>query len=165
MKIVLGVIGIFVFCALMGILFGEREPEPTQADKAAIEQSEPGEKLTFKEECEKNAAEYPAKMGAILYTKGDYNFTGMKYYFKGEVVRITTIENIGNPSVWLVKNEHGYVMPIQHDRFKAEVGDIVEVWGTLTGNGYANAEGIDNVVGQTGSMHAIQVTVNGEEQF
>ena len=31
--------------------------------------------------------------------------------FKGGIVKLDTIENIGGPSVWLVKNEHGYVMP------------------------------------------------------
>lgn len=119
----------------------------------------------FQQEAEKNAEKYPATIGANLVTKGDHDFTGMKYYFKGELVKITNIENdVGDTSAWLVKNENGYVMPIQHEYFKAEVGDTVEVWGTLSGNGYANMEGIDNVVGQTGSMHAIIVAVDGELQ-
>lgn len=124
------------------------------------------EEVEFQSKCEKNAEQHPAKPGAILYTKGDNNFTGMEYYFVGEIIKFDTIENnVGDPSVWLVKNEKGYVMPIQHEHFKAEIGDAVEVWGTLSGNGYANADDIDNVVGQTGSMHAIMVTVNGEMQY
>lgn len=162
---VLFVVLVFTGCGSTG------EPTTSQEPRQNIGKTVNGEenldkKTDFKAECEKNAAEYPAKMGSILYTKGDYNFTGMKYYFKGEIVKLDLIESdVADPSVWLVKNEHGYVMPIQYDRFEAKVGDTVEVWGTLSGNGYANVEGIDNVVGQTGSMHAMQVTVNGEEQY
>ena len=116
---------------------------------------------SVKDKAELNAEKFPAGPGSTLVTKGDHNFTGMDYYFRGEVIKITIIENsVGNPSAWLVKNDKGYVMPIQHDGFEASEGDMVEVWGTLTGNGYSNFEGIDNVVGETGSMHAITVEVN-----
>ncbi|NLY31597.1 MAG: hypothetical protein GX065_02195 [Firmicutes bacterium] len=90
----------------------------------------------------------------------------MDYYFTGEIIQLNIIENsVGDPSVWLVRNEHGYVIPIQHSYFEAKVGDTVEVWGTLSGNGYTNVEGVGNVVGQTGSMHAMLVTVNEEPQY
>lgn len=140
--------------------------ETKQDEEIVSETHSEEEPIDFKTECEENAKENPATTGAILVTKGDYNFTGMNYYFKGEVIEMAMIENdIGDPSVWLVENEDGYVMPIQHEHFEAEIGDEVEVWGTLTGNGYANFEGIDNVVGETGSMHAMMATINGEEQY
>lgn len=121
----------------------------------------------FKTLCEENSAKHPAKAGAVLYNNDSHKeFKGMKYYFEGEIVGFSTIENnVGNPSIWLVKNNEGYVMPIQHEYFEAGEGDIVQVWGTLSGNGYAKIKGIDNVVGQTGSIHAMIVTVNGEEQY
>lgn len=160
MKTILAVVGVFVFCAVMGMMFGKDD---------TVGQNNNNEKVSgetsFKVICEENAKQHPAKAGAILYTKGDHDFTGMEYYFKGEVIKFDTIEtNIGTPNVWLVKNENGYVMPIQHEYYKASIGDKVEVWGNLSGNGFANAEGIDNVVGQTGSIHAMQVAVNGVEQ-
>lgn len=138
------------------------EPTPEATPKST---PEPEEEMTFQEECEKNAEEYPAKPGAVLYTKGEHHFTGMEYYFKGEILKFDIIENnVGDPSIWLVKNDNGYVMPIQHEEFEAEIGDVIEVWGTLSGDGYSNAEGINNVVGQTGSMHAMIIKVNGENQ-
>lgn len=169
-KIILAVVILFVIGGIGAILEEEKvKPTGTTNTELISEQNtnqNVEEKLSFKEECEQNAIGHPAKMGAILYTKGEHKFTGMKYYFKGEILKFEVIEsNVGNPSIWLVKNENGYVMPIQHDRYEAKVGDTIEVWGTLTGNGYAKVKGIDNVVGQTGSMHAIQVTVNGEMQY
>ncbi len=159
MKIILAVVGVFAFCAVMGMVFG-KEDTPNQENNNEKVSSE----ASFKSVCEENANKYPAKAGAILYTKGDYDFTGMNYYFKGKIIKFDTIEtNIGTPNVWLVKNENGYVMPIQHEYYKASIGDKVEVWGNLSGNGFANAEGIENVVGQTGSIHAMQVAVNGVE--
>ncbi|SMB95338.1 hypothetical protein SAMN00017405_0384 [Desulfonispora thiosulfatigenes DSM 11270] len=142
----------------------EQKVEETEITEDNIK-SEGEKKPDFKAECEKNAENHPAKAGAVLVTKGDYDFTGMDYYFKGELIQKTTIDNIGDSSAWLVKNENGYVMPIQHSYFNAEIGDKIEVWGTLSGNGYSNVEGIDNVVGETGSMHAMLLTVNGEEQY
>lgn len=138
-----------------------RDPETSTTNKT-IKSKQPD----FKAVCEMNAQEHPAKMGVTLVTKGDYNFTGMKYYLAGEIIDKNVLEGaVGNPSVWMVRNENGYVMPIQHDRFDAEIGDEVEIWGTLSGNGYSNPPGIDNVVGETGSMHAIMATINGEEQY
>ena len=140
----------------------EEITEELDTNEDIVEEDE----LDFKEECEANAKEYPAGPGKILYTKGDNLFTGMGYYFKGEIVKFDIIDNsVGDPSVWLVKNDAGYVMPIQHEYFIADIGDVVEVWGTLSGNGYEKVDGVDNVVGITGSMHAMQVTINGEEQY
>jgi len=125
------------------------------------------EKTEFQLEAELNAKKYPAKAGAVLYNNNsNKGFIGMKYYFKGEIIGFDIIENdVGSPSIWLVRNENGYVMPIQHEHFKANKGDIVEVWGTLSGNGYANASGVNNVVRQTGSIHAMMVAINGEMQY
>lgn len=124
-------------------------------------------KNDFQLKAEANAQEYPAKPGAVLYNNANNNnFIGMGYYFVGEIIDFNTIENnVGDSSVWLVKNDEGYVMPVQHEFFEAKLGDVVEVWGTLSGNGYARIEGVDNVVGQTGSIHAMMVTVNGERQY
>ncbi|OLS02893.1 hypothetical protein [Tissierella creatinophila] len=146
----------------------EEEPVENEIEEGNKDEelnTELEEEPSMEKDAELNAEKYPAGPGTILVTKGDHDFTGMDYYFKGEIVGITTIENnIGDPSAWLVRNDKGYVMPIQHDMFEASEGDIVEVWGTLTGNGYSNFEGIDNVVGETGSMHAIAVSVNGTRQ-
>lgn len=141
--------------------------EDENVAQEAIEQEiSGGKEKSFQEICEENAEKYPAGPGRSLVTKGGNDFTGMKYYFKGEIIAFSTIENnVGDPDVWLVRNEAGYVMPIQYGRFEAEVGDIVEVWGALSGNGYVLPEEIDNVVRETGSMHAMLVSVNGEMQY
>lgn len=115
-------------------------------------------------EAEKNAKKHPAKRAVILATKGDYNFTGMKYFFKGQFVRYENSKNIFDEleEVLLIRNEYGYVMPIFPPyNIDLQEGDVVSVWGTLTGDGYV----IDNVVGQTGAIIAYRITVNGEMQY
>lgn len=151
---------------IVGCSSGSKQPDAKDVTEDNPDNENPTEEIDFQTECEKNANEYPAKAGAILVSKGGHDFTGMSYYFKGEIIKFDVIENnVGNPSIWLVKNDNGYVMPIQHEYFEAEVGDVIEVWGTLSGDGYANVDGVDNVVGQTGSMHAMMVSVNGEMQY
>lgn len=123
-------------------------------------------KQNLKTEAEANAQEFPAKPGAVLVTKGDFKFTGKKYYFKGTFVDYGAPEIFTEDNTWLVKNENGYVMPItMKPDMQANVGDEVEVWGTLTGEGFQTIPGIDNVVGQTGQMIMMICNVNGEEVF
>lgn len=120
---------------------------------------------SLKEEAEANSKKYDAIPGAMLYTKGNTDVTGMKYYFEGKIVANTRIDG---KDAWLVKNKEGYVMPIiAHEVFKeGKTGDKVKVWGTLTGDGYeASKFNQDNVVGMTGSMHLIQVNVNGKDKM
>lgn len=164
MKKTLSILGVMLLILMLGC--GEAAPSDSPPNDQEQNEEDIGPEQTFKEKAEQNAELHPATAGKILYTKGDNRFTGVDYYFKGVIIQFSTIENsVGDPSVWMVRNEHGYVMPIQHSYFEAEVGDTVEVWGTLSGNGYANPPGVDNVVGQTGSMHAMLVTVNGEPQY
>lgn len=165
------VVALILWVLVLKIPNKDKQDKPVvKSDISEVEQDEDNsnteETFDFKTECEENAKIHPATIGAVLVTKGKHDFTGMKYYFKGEVIGKDIIENnVGEPSVWLVKNEDGYVMPIQHEQFNAEIGDEVEVWGTLSGNGYSTPEGVDNVVGETGSIHAFMATVNGEEQY
>lgn len=130
-------------------------------EKSKEQKSAEPEELPFKKECEENAEKHPAKAGAMLYTKGKHNFTGTKYYFKGEIIKLSIVDG---DEIWLAKNDNGYVMPVDYDRFKAGIGDTVEVWGTLSGDGYTIDDDVDNVVGQTGFIHAMMAAVNGEEQ-
>lgn len=121
--------------------------------------------LSFKDEAEANAKKHEAIPGAMLYTKGSTDVTGMKYYFEGKIVANTRIDG---KEAWLVKNKEGYVMPIiAHEVFgEGKVGDKVKVWGTLTGDGYeASKYKQDNVVGMTGSMQLIQVNINGKDKM
>lgn len=115
-----------------------------------------------------NAEKHPAKPGAMLYDKTDSKFKGMNYHFKGELISVEKIEGLfGNmEDALLVKNEQGYVMPIFLPyEISAAVGDEIEVWGPLSGDGYASSDlGVDNVVGITGAMNATRIDVNGEMQ-
>lgn len=117
-------------------------------------------------EGEANAESYPAKPGAMLYDKTESKFKGMEYYFKGEVVGVKKLEGLfGNmEDAFLVKNNNGYVLPIFPPyAIDASIGDTVEVWGPLSGDGYAASDlGVNNVVGMTGAMNATQINVNGE---
>ena len=158
-----------ILCAtlvlIVGIATAYRGKEISKGSQPLENVSTEENTFDFKTECEENAKNNPATVGSILVTKGDYDFTGMKYYFNGEIIGKNTIENdVGDSSVWLVENKNGYVMPIQYNQFNAEVGDKVEVWGTLSGDGYSSPKGIENVVEETGSMNAIIVSINGEEQ-
>lgn len=122
----------------------------------------------FATEAEENAEEYPAKPGAMLYDKTEEKFKGMNYHFKGELVKIEKVEGLfGNmEDAFLVKNDNGYIMPIFPPyEMTASVGDEIEVWGPLSGDGYASSDlGVDNVVGVAGAMNATRVDINGEMQ-
>lgn len=137
--------------------------EPAEQEEAAQVEAE----KDFKALCEENAEKHPAGPGKVLFDNAQHTFKGMYYYFKGKVVGGATLETtVDDGKAWLVRNEDGYVMPIHKGRFDAEIGDIVEVWGTLSGLKYAASDlGVDNVVGATGSMHAMIVSVNGEMHY
>lgn len=114
-----------------------------------------------KETAEQNAEEYPAEAGRVLVTKGDHNFTGMPYYFSGELLEVGTAEAFEGKTVWLIKNDNGYVMPVEMiEGETAEIGSQVDVWGTLSGEGY-QLPNVDNVVGETGYLIMMQYDLNG----
>lgn len=116
---------------------------------------------SFKDEAEQGSKKYPATSGEILFNNDTINVTGQKYHFSGEILQKL---RIGGASAWLVKNDAGYVMPVFSEEFEANVGDNVEIWGTLTGDGYQASEfKVDNIVGMTGSMRIIQLNINEEE--
>lgn len=115
-----------------------------------------------KETAEQNAEEYPAEAGRVLVTKGDHEFTGMPYYFSGELIEVGTAEAFEGKTVWLIKNDNGYVMPVEMiDGEEAEIGSQVDVWGTLSGEGY-QLPNVDNIVGETGYLIMMQYDLNGE---
>ncbi|EKB1221325.1 hypothetical protein ONC83_002890 [Listeria monocytogenes] len=116
---------------------------------------------SFKTEAEQGSKKYPAESGEILYTKGNNDVTGQKYYFSGNIIQKLEVDG---ELAWLVKNQNGYVMPVFAETFKASVGDKVDIWGTLTGDGYQASDfRVDNVVGMTGAMRIIQLNINGKE--
>lgn len=118
---------------------------------------------SFKQKAEANTKKYPATTGSVLVTKGDYNFTGKPYYFKGSLLEVGTSEIFNNKTVWIIKNDNGYVMPIEMlDGETSNIGDTVEVWGTLSGDGY-KLPNVENVVGETGYIIMMQYSVNGED--
>ena len=87
----------------------------------------------------------------------------MRYYFKGKVEAIGMAEAFGDKVVWLVKNEAGYVMPVQMtETDNANIGDEIEIWGTLSGEGY-QLPNVDNIVGETGFLIMMQYNLNGEQ--
>lgn len=152
----------------------KKEDETKQAEKAEKkEKSEEKEDKTkskpnMKEESEANAEENPAVMAAILYDKNETQFKGMNYHFKGELVKVRKVEGLRNEAkdALLVKNDEGYVMPIfpPHE-VEVSVGDEIEVWGPLSGDGYESIDlDVDNVVGITGAMNAHIINVNDETQ-
>ncbi|MFS0820746.1 hypothetical protein [Bacillus sp. 1P02SD] len=149
----------------------EETPKQTQDDvQKNKDDSTPEEETKETDpivEAEANALEFPAKPGAMLYDKTEEKFKGMNYHFKGELVKIEKVEGITSlENAFLVKNEQGYIMPIFPPyEMTATEGDEIEVWGPLSGDGYASADlGVDNVVGVAGAMNATKVTINGEVQ-
>lgn len=145
----------------------KEETKPTASTPEPAKEEKPTEDNSryinpeFQKEAEANAAEHVAGPGKVLVTKGDHHFTGMKYYFKGELVGS---EYYDGDEIWLLKNDLGYIMPVEHMHFEAAVGDTVEVWGNLSGEGF-KLHGYDNVVGETGFINASFATVNGEIQY
>ena len=135
--------------------------KPSSENTEATEKSKEKESLNYQEKGVKNSEKYPASAGKMLYDKSDHKFGGMNYFFEGEIIGTANIENITSGDCWLVKNSEGYVMPIEYDYFEANEGDEIKVYGTLSGNGYSSSDlGVDNIVGVTGSMHAIEVEIN-----
>jgi len=115
-----------------------------------------------KETAEQNAEEYPADAGRVLVSKGDNDFTGMPYYFSGELLEVGTAEAFEDKTVWLIRNDNGYVMPVEMiEGETAEVGSRVDVWGTLSGEGY-QLPNVENIVGETGYLIMMQYDLNGE---
>ncbi|WP_430609733.1 hypothetical protein [Enterococcus sp. DIV0876] len=156
----------------------EQDSEEAEADKStAVEQNQKNDETTesnlvttglldYQEEGMDNASANPAEPGAMLYDKTESKFKGMNYYFEGEIVGEINLENVSDGNAWLVKNENGYVMPVEYYYFSANKGDSVKVWGTLSGLGYSSKDfGVDNVVGVAGSMHALAVEINGNMEY
>jgi len=149
----------------------EAKPEATEEKKTEVK-TEPEKKVVppgevvYQPDAIANAEEYPAKPGAMLYDKTESKFKGMNYHLKGELIKIEKVEGLFGvmEDALLVKNEQGYVMPIFPPyEVSASVGDEIEVWGPLSGDGYASSDlGVDNVVGMTGAMNATRIDVNGE---
>lgn len=145
----------------------KQNQEDVQKEKDDSKSGEETNETDPNAEAEANAIEYPAKPGAMLYDKTEEKFKGMNYHFKGELVKIEKVEGIaGMENALLVKNEQGYIMPIFPPfEMDANVGDEIEVWGPLSGDGYASSDlGVDNVVGVTGSVNATKITINGVVQ-
>ncbi|ONK21217.1 hypothetical protein BLX87_23090 [Bacillus sp. VT-16-64] len=149
----------------------QEQPEQTadlEEGEEASEIEEEEQEKDFVTEAEANAEAYPAKPGAMLYDKTEEKFKGMNYHFKGELVKVEKVEGLfGNmEDAFLVKNENGYIMPIFPPyEMSASAGDEIEVWGPLSGDGYASSDlGVDNVVGVAGAMNATRVDINGEMQ-
>ncbi|MGN4123494.1 pilin [Lysinibacillus sphaericus] len=136
-----------------------KQKEETKLDK------EPG-KPAYIIEGEANAELYPAKPAAMLYDKTESKFKGMNYYFKGELVGVKKLERLfGNmEDALLIKNDKGYVMPVFSPyEIDATVGQTLEAWGPLSGDGYAASDlGVNNVVGMTGAMNATQISVHND---
>lgn len=119
---------------------------------------------TFEQQAESNAKAHPAKPAAKLFGE---EVKGLPYYFKGELIDKKQMEGLfgGLDEAWLVKNENGYVMPVfPLATIESKPGDTIEVWGSLSGDGYANADlEVDNVVGMTGAINATTIKINGEK--
>jgi hypothetical protein len=147
---------------------GSEDKKPAVEKPEEVELEEVEEKPSMQEESVANAEENPAKPGAMLYDKTETKFKGMNYHFKGELVKIEKVEGLFDEmqDALLVKNEQGYVMPIFPPyEVTVNIGDEIEVWGPLSGDGYASADfGVDNVVGMTGAMNAHLININGEMQ-
>lgn len=119
------------------------------------------ENVSFKDEAEQGSEKYSATAGEVLYNNDNINVTGQKYHFSGDIIQKLQVDG---ESAWLVKNDVGYVMPVFAEEFDADVDDNVEIWGTLTGDGYQASDfKVDNIVGMTGSMRIIQLNINGKE--
>ena len=169
---------VVVVLFILGSIFSPDSKDKTEGSKVASEKvtqektqdgtskaEAPIEEKWSKELCQKNAEEFPARPGAVLATKGEKQFTGMPYYFKGELLLQGEHEAFNGKTVWLVKNDLGYVMPIEMPQGERAVeGDTVEVWGNLSGEGYSMPN-VDNVVGETGYLLCTQYSVNGEQKI
>ncbi|HAA6952423.1 TPA_asm: hypothetical protein GHH72_01165 [Listeria monocytogenes] len=131
-----------------------------ESDRELAEDDDSGN-TSFKDEAEQGSKKYPATAGEILFNNDTINVTGQKYHFSGEVIQKLQVDS---EAAWLVKNDAGYVMPVFAEDFDAAVGDNVEIWGTLTGDGYQASDfKVDNIVGMTGSMRIVQLNINGKE--
>lgn len=186
LKLLMWVFVAFVLVAVIGIIgqsiedkkAAKEEPEEQVLEESTTE-SEAGEDIESatetatetteesdpKAEAESNATEHPATPGKMLYGE---EFEGMQYYFKGELVKTESVEGLYGDmeTALLVKNENGFVLVIFPPySVEANVGDTIEAWGPLSGDGYKSSDlGIDNVVGVTGGMNASIINVNGEQQ-
>lgn len=183
-KILIGIVAVFFLVAVIGII--GQSIEDKKATKEKTEDEQPTEKTVTdvtdneptesdvtsttaeqdqKAEAEANATKYPATPGKKLFGE---EFKGMEYHFKGELVKTESVEGLFGEmkNALLVKNENGYVLVIFPPyEVEANVGDEIEAWGPLSGDGYASSDlGIENVVGVTGAMNASQINVNGEQR-
>ena len=142
------------------------EKQKKENEKTTEDSSAESNLLDYQKEGIENSKSYPASSGKILFDNSKNQFKGMNYYFEGEIIGNVKLKNVTDGKAWLVKNSEGYVMPIEHNYFEATDGDKVKVWGTLSGLKFSNSDlKVDNVVGATGSMHAMSVEVNGETQY
>lgn len=158
------VYGILILLAIIIIMPSPKSDNKEVEAPQKEESQDEGQKWS-KEVCEANAQEHPAGPGVSLVTKGDNNFTGVPYYFKGTLLTQGEAEAFDGHTVWLVKNDKGYVMPIEMpDGERATEGDTIEVWGTLSGDGYSMPN-VENVVGETGYLLTTQYSVNGEQKI
>lgn len=122
--------------------------------------------VDYQSEAETNADKHPATPGQMLYDTNEEKFKGMKYHFKGELVKTELVEGLFNNAeeALLVKNDVGFILII-FPNYPIDVspGDEIEAWGPLSGEGYKSSDlGVDNVVGVTGAMNATRIDVNGE---
>lgn len=142
----------------------ELEEDTKENEKVGENSVNSNKKTDFKYEAESNTKQYPAD--SVASFEGN-RFKGMKYYYEGTIIDIINIENsVGDIDSWLVKNDRGYLMPVQFEYFKGNIGDKVKIWGTLSGYMYS-LEDIEHesIINEVGSMHAMMVEVNGEEQY
>lgn len=145
----------------------EKKEKKTEIVENDDKESDVDDKLLdYQKEGNQNATDYPADSASILFDNDKNKFKGMNYFFEGEIIGEVKLKNVTDGKAWLVKNTNGYVMPIEYSYFNASEGDQVKVWGTLSGLKFSNSDlKVDNVVGATGSMHAMSVEVNGETQY
>lgn len=144
----------------------EKKESETTISETSEEIDTTNSLLEYQKEGMKNAGMYPAAPGSILFDKKERKFQGMNYYFEGEIIGEVKLKNVTDGKSWLVKNSNGYVLPVEYSYFEASNGDKVKIWGTLSGLQFSNTDlGVDNVVGATGSMHALSVERNGETLY
>lgn len=126
--------------------------------KASIEKT-----VDYKTEAKENAKKHPMSHGAMLYDKKEAKFKGMNYFVKGEVVKTMDMKHLisSESKAYLVKDSSGYILPVippyEED---VKVGDTIEAYGPLSGQGYSSTDlDVDNVVGITGLMNATEVKI------
>jgi len=148
-----------------------KESEKTVAGSSSLSTSDDNaqKQLDYQLKGEENALKYPAVQGAILYDKNEAKYQGMDYYFIGKVVKIKPIEDLQHnfKDAYLVKNEDGYIIAIFPPwGMNISENDNIEAWGMLSGDGYSSKDlGVDNVVGLTGALNALSISVDGEIQY